>query len=252
MSRWRLEPGSVVVGDLHLDPARAEDAADFVAWVGALEGPALVVVGDLFDAWVGRGHEDSPGGAAVIEAFRDATARGVAVHLLHGNRDFLLGESFERRSGARVHPDGMEVELGDGTHLLLVHGDELCTRDLAYQRLRRVLRSGPVIGLAERVPLALSQRVARRLRRASVAAVAAKPSAEKAMQEDAVRRLARERGAGIVLCGHAHRSRDERLSDGPRWIVLDAYGGRLDVARVGEQGLGLESSGTRDRETAPA
>ena len=29
-------------------------------------------------------------------------------------------------------------------HREFVHGDELCTRDLGYQRLRRVLRAGPV------------------------------------------------------------------------------------------------------------
>lgn len=252
MRPTRLEPRTVLVGDLHLDPARAEDARPFTRWVEELDAPALVVVGDLFDAWVGRAHEDSPGGRAVIGALRAATARGIEVHLLHGNRDFLVGASFERASGAQVHAQGLVGVLDDGTRALVLHGDELCTRDVAYQRLRRVLRAPSVSWLAERVPLALGARVARRLRRASVTAVAQKPSAEKAMQEAALRAAAREHGAALVLCGHAHAARDEQLSDGPRWVVLDAFGGTRDVARLTRDGLELRGSGTPTREGVPA
>jgi UDP-2,3-diacylglucosamine hydrolase len=206
-----------------------------------------VIVGDLFDAWVGPAHESCPGARQVIQALADLTAAGTSVQVLHGNRDFLLGESFERASGAAVRPAGLDAVLEDGTHVALLHGDELCTLDHSYQRLRRVLRSRLVCSLAPRVPLSLGGAVARRLRSASVQAVAYKPSAEKQMQEPACRRAARERSAAVVVCGHAHRARDVQLSDGPRWLVLDAFGGGLDCLRVGARGaLGLVPSGARE------
>lgn len=232
MKRVELEPGTLIIGDLHLDPASAEDCARLVDWLAVLDAPRLVVLGDLFDAWVGPAHEELAGARAVLDGFAAQTARGTAIHVLHGNRDFLYGDSFASRSGARVHPDGLMASLEDGTSVCIIHGDELCTLDHAYQRLRRVTRSKSLSWLAPRIPLAIGGRVARRLRSASVQAVASKPSEEKAMQVQACRDLARASGAAVVVCGHAHLARDEELSDGPRWIVLDAFGGPRDVLQV--------------------
>ena len=254
----RLEAGTRIIGDLHLDPLSERDCDRLVAWLTDLEAPALVIVGDLFDAWVGPAHEGCTGSRRVLEALSELTASGTSVFVLHGNRDFLLGESFERSTGARVCPDGLEASLEDGTRVLFVHGDELCTRDHAYQRLRSVLRSAPVLALAPRVPLTLAGAVARRLRSASVQAVAYKPSAEKEMQEEACRLLARDRSAAVIVCGHAHRARDEQLSDGPRWLVLDAFGGgrdclqvlseaRLELCASGARGPDADCIGERDR-----
>ena len=246
-----VELGSqaVLIADLHLDPFDEGRCQQFAAWVRGLEVPHLVILGDLFDAWVGPAHERAPGSRLVMEAFRARSSEGTVL-VLQGNRDRLLGESFERGSGARVLRDGV-VGLGpDGRRVLLLHGDELCTRDLAYQRLRRVLRSWPVQWLGPRLPLWLSRRIARRLRRASEHAVALKLPEEKAVQPEAARREAGERGCGVLVCGHVHAARDEELAgafgaDGLRWIVLDAFGGRRDAVRVSPEGLELTASGFR-------
>ncbi len=241
-----LASGTLIIGDLHLDPQDLHDCERLLEWISDLRCPALVVVGDLFDAWVGPAHEAAPGASAVIEGFAALARRGTRVHLLHGNRDFLLGQSFASKSGASVHASGLDAVLCDGTRLTILHGDELCTRDHAYQRLRRVTRSAFVARLAPRLPMALAGLVARRLRSASVRAVAAKPSAEKAMQESACREIARARNAALVVCGHAHEARDEALCRGPRWIVLDAFGGARDVLQLGERGTAtLRGSGAR-------
>jgi hypothetical protein len=70
------------------------------------------------------------------------------------------------------------------------------------------------------------------LRRASVRAIAAKLPDEKSIQRDAVAEAAREHRAAIVLCGHAHAFRDEKVGE-TRWIVLDAFGGARDQTLVG-------------------
>ena len=232
-----LPAGTRIIADLHLDLASAEGPRAFLRWLaGETRIPALVVLGDLFDVWIGPSQERLPSAPPVLEGLRELSARGTHIVLVHGNRDFLLDRSFEARTGVRVLPDGFVGILPDATRALLIHGDELCTRDRGYQRLKRVVRSAPVRGLARAMPLSVGAWVARRMRRASVKAVAEKRPEEKSLQEQACRDLASEHRAELVVCGHAHEFRDVKLAGGPRWIVLDAFGGARDALEVGTAG----------------
>jgi UDP-2,3-diacylglucosamine hydrolase len=238
-----LPSGTKVIADLHLDVGTREGGERLLAWLAAEKDlPALVVLGDLFDVWVGPAQEAMPGAPPVIEALRDLAKRGSQVHIVHGNRDFLLDRSFAERTGARIHPRGFVGCIDRSKaglpprRVLFIHGDELCTRDKAYQRLKKVVRSRIVTGLAPRLPLPVASRIARALRRTSVRAVAAKPAQHKAVQEGAARYQAEVRHADAVVCGHVHVFRDMRFPTGPRWIVLDAFGGDRDVLEIEEDG----------------
>jgi UDP-2,3-diacylglucosamine hydrolase len=231
-----LEPGTRIVADLHLDLGDAERSRGFLKWLARQKGlPRLVVLGDLFDVWVGPAQERLPLGSAVLDGLRDLVARGTRLEVLHGNRDFLLDQSFEARTGARVHSSGI-VGIAGGSRVLLIHGDELCTKDLGYQKLKRRIRSAPVRALARALPLPIATRVARKLRRSSMSALTVKLPEEKAMQADACAELARIHRANTVVCGHAHAFRDEKLAEGTRWIVLDAFGGTRDLLEIGPEG----------------
>lgn len=233
LSTIALEPGSLVIADLHLDVA-SDDAREtgLERWLaGRPPPPRLIVLGDLFDAWIGPAQSELSSAKRVLELFARLTRAGTSVDLLRGNRDFLLGEDFEQRTGCKIWPDGFVGLVGD-QRVLFIHGDELCTLDHGYQRLRRVLRSGPVIWAAPKLPRSLALSVARRLRRASTRAVAMKPAAEKQQQESEVRRLAELNGCTTLVCGHAHVFRDVQLAGGPRWIVLGAFGESNDLLRV--------------------
>ncbi|HVS10098.1 MAG TPA: metallophosphoesterase [Planctomycetota bacterium] len=233
-----LEAGSAIVGDLHLDVgAGAARPERFEAWLAGLRDvPRLMILGDLFDAWIGPAQAELPAARSALGALRGLASRGTAIDVVPGNRDFLLEEGFERASGATVRPGGLVGVLEGGARVLLIHGDELCTLDRGYQRLRRVLRSAPVRWSAPRVPRPAALWVARRLRRASTQALAVKLSAETEQQVEAVRELARFHGASTLICGHAHRFRDETLAGGPRWIVVGAFGGPRDLLRVAPGG----------------
>ena len=231
-----IEPGTLVIADLHLDVSARAGTRGFEDWLDRLRDvPRLVILGDLFDVWVGPAQARLEGAPPVLDALRSLVRRGTAVELVPGNRDFLLGRAFEERTGVRLHAEGF-VGRRDGGRVLFVHGDTLCTRDVGYQRLRRVLRSAPIAWLAPRVPLSIATRLARRLRRASVRAVAAKLPEEKSIQRDAVSAAARAAQCATLVCGHAHAFRDETLEPGLRWIVIDAFGGDRDVLRVQADG----------------
>lgn len=232
---------ALFIADLHLDLMSPGGCDDFVAWLATLSDLAdLVILGDLFDVWVGPAQARLPGAVLVLDALRALHERGTRVHVVPGNRDFLLDRSFQDRTGAALYPEGFVAQWrtrdGDRRRCLSIHGDTLCTLDRGYQRLRRVLRSRPLLWLAPHLPLALGAHIGRRLRRASVQAVEAKLPEEKAMQVPAVCAAALAARADSLICGHAHSAKDVRLPDGPRWIVLDAFGGARDAA-------GLEPSG---------
>ncbi len=231
-----FEPGTSILCDLHLDLGKSDPSPEFETVLATLHGsPRLVILGDLFDYWVGPAQLGLAGAPRILDAMAGLSASGTRLDVLFGNRDFLLDRHFAERTGATLRPRGMIGVLPDGRRSLLIHGDELCTRDIGYQRLKRVLRSRFVQGLAPRLPLALSERLARRLRRASTAALQIKPSEEKTMQRDACEKLARECEAQHVICGHAHAYRDEVLEGGSRWLVLDAFGGARDSLTLGSE-----------------
>lgn len=101
------------------------------------EVDALYILGDLFEYWIG---DDSNQHENVIEALKKLTNRHIQVFLMHGNRDFLIGSAFEKKTGAVLLNDPILVEIF-GKKILLCHGDTLCTDDIEYQSFRDKIRS---------------------------------------------------------------------------------------------------------------
>ena len=230
---------SLFVSDLHLDGCRPEQLGAFVAF---LRGPArraqaLYILGDLFDVWVG---DDAMTGewAPVLDGLRALSDAGVAVSALHGNRDFLLGEAFARRTGVRLLPPRGVVDV-HGTPTLIEHGDLLCIDDAAYQRYRRLLRHPATLALLRSIPKGGRARLARRLRAASARALAAKSMQIMDVNPAEVRRVMRAAGVRRLIHGHTHRPAVHRFAlDGAcavravlgdwyerrSWLVADADG----------------------------
>jgi UDP-2,3-diacylglucosamine pyrophosphatase LpxH len=143
---------------------------------------------------------------------------------------------FTQATGVEVAQEGFVARLPDGSRVLFVHGDELCTLDVGYQRLKRFVRSRGARWILPRLPDAVGLGLAGRLRRVSTRSVAKKPAPAKQQQADEVRRLAALAQSQTLVCGHAHVFRDENLVGGTRWLVLDAFGGRRDVLELGADG----------------
>ena len=195
-----------------------------------------MILGDLFDSWIGPKQARLPASRAVLESLAERVSKGTCLEIVPGNRDFLMGADVERLTGGRVHPGGFVVD-GPGPRALFVHGDELCTRDAAYQRYKRRIQSPLARAVLPWLPLAVLRRIAARLRSESKRVVPLKDESERSIQPAAVRAAAADWDAEVLVCGHAHRWRDEVLADGPRWIILDAWGGPRDTLVVRSTGL---------------
>ena len=97
---------------------------------------ALFILGDLFEYWIG---DDSSYHENVISALKSLVERHVKVFLMHGNRDFLIGSTFEKKTGAILLKDPTLIKIY-GRKILLSHGDSLCTDDTEYQSFKNKVR----------------------------------------------------------------------------------------------------------------
>ncbi|MFT5176847.1 MAG: UDP-2,3-diacylglucosamine hydrolase, partial [Gammaproteobacteria bacterium] len=120
--------------DVHLSAQRPVQVERFLSF---LAGPcrsasAVYLLGDLFDEWLGDDDDRDPH-PRVLAALAQLTHGGVPVSIVHGNHDFLSAEEFTQRSGCRILDQPSLVQI-HGTPVVLLHGDQLCTRDENYQR----------------------------------------------------------------------------------------------------------------------
>lgn len=229
---------TLFVSDLHLSPEAPELTALFVRWLRerAADAERLYVLGDLFDAWIGDDddtYRDLEGALAAV------AAGGTRCFFQHGNRDFLIGRRFARRTGWTLLPDTARISLA-GEPVLLMHGDLLCTDDVPYQRFRRRVRNPLVQWLFLRQPLSKRRRIAADYRQKSAAAMAGKSAEIMDVNADAVCRFMRHHKVRRLIHGHTHRPADHRLTlddaAAHRHVLADwsAHGGEVLVAARGE------------------
>jgi UDP-2,3-diacylglucosamine hydrolase len=220
---------ALFISDLHLSEERPAANEQFIGFVeGEARGAgALYILGDFFEYWIGDDDLAAPFNAVMAGLLRGLTRHGVPVHLMHGNRDFLIGEEFCRATGAVLLPDPCVVEV-QGEKTLLAHGDTLCTDDHDYQAWRRVARSEQWQREFLARPREERRRLILGLREKSKKVIEAKPAQIMDVNDGAVVEALRAHGVRRLVHGHTHRpGRHRHLVDGQpceRWVLPDWYG----------------------------
>jgi UDP-2,3-diacylglucosamine hydrolase len=196
---------TLFISDLHLD---ADHPAITATLLDLLENrtsdcDALYILGDLFEVWVGDDDGD-PLHEQVADALKAVSDRGIPVFMIHGNRDFLLGESFARRCGATLLEEPSVIEA-HGQRIAVLHGDSLCTRDTQYMKFREMVRSQrwqqDFLGksLVER------QMIAQQARQQSMDANSNKASDIMDVTHQEVINLMHRLQVNVMVHGHTHR-----------------------------------------------
>jgi len=101
--------GSVwLASDVHLGantPATSEAFREFLK-LAAAEADALLLPGDIFDAWIGDDVAQMAPAWLVQDLLALKQVAGkIPVWLGRGNRDFLMGEALATGLGAKLLPD---------------------------------------------------------------------------------------------------------------------------------------------------
>ncbi len=129
------------ISDLHLEPDRPDISLAFFSFLEkyATKAQALYILGDFFNVWLGDDHRTDLS-IQVAEKLNALSQSGVSIKLMHGNRDFLMGENFAQSCGAELIEEPCLLEAFNET-LLLMHGDVLCTLDHDYMSFRNMVRN---------------------------------------------------------------------------------------------------------------
>jgi len=192
----------------------------------------------VFDTWIGDDQLQEPLAERVALGLRGIANTGVPVGMITGNRDFLLGEGFAEVAGAVLLPEQIVINLA-GTPTLLMHGDELCTSDVGYQKYRAFMRNKVYQRRFLALPYALRRGVAVFLRGRSRSATAAKSESILDVEQSAVEASFRTANVTRIIHGHTHRpARHHLVIDGrecERWVLADWYG-RGSYLEVDDEG----------------
>lgn len=214
---------TLFISDLHLSSERPAIGGLLLKFLSeqASHAEALYILGDLFEAWLG---DDliPPEVAPIIEALRTLSDAGTPVYIMHGNRDFLLGERFAALSGATLLDDPSVVDLY-GTPTLLMHGDLLCSDDRPYLEMRQMLRNPEWISgflakdAGERIAFAKS------LRERSKKETGEKAEAIMDVNAATVREYLTRHGVQRLIHGHTHRPAIHQAGGVERCVLGDWY-----------------------------
>jgi UDP-2,3-diacylglucosamine hydrolase len=201
------------LSDLHLEDPDSPCFATLTRILDGADADSVYILGDLTEVWVGD-DDDGPM-ALALKALLKRTAERCPVFLMHGNRDFLMGEGLSKETGITLISD--PKLLDDGT--LLAHGDAFCVDDEAYQEVRRLLRSEAWQQDILAQSLEARRELARNLREESRRTNANKATNIMDVSDAEVARVVKEHDAVRLIHGHTHRPGRHSYPWGYRYVL---------------------------------
>jgi UDP-2,3-diacylglucosamine hydrolase len=193
----------VFISDLHLSKEceTLNQQFDYFIENLATDYKTVFILGDFFNVWVGD-DQLNEWSYAIAKKLASLDNKGIKVKLMHGNRDFLLGNRFAQVAKCELISDP-HVLTCDGQAIVLSHGDDLCTLDKSHQRFRRLTRSRLFQVLFLKLPLALRLKIAQKMR------IKSQSGGKKRKIVDVVRQSVTERllvcQSNTIIHGHTHK-----------------------------------------------
>lgn len=199
------EPVTYFIADLHLANNRPDITNCFLNFLKheAIKAQSLYILGDLFEAWIGD-DDDSAYLATIAQALTTLSGFGTKIYYIHGNRDFLLGQRFAQKSAMELLPEIDLIHLY-GKDIVIMHGDTLCTKDIAYQKFRKKSRSWWWQALIKSLPLFVRKKIAADYRKRSAAATAIKSQDIMDVTPEEVVTCLENYQSQLLIHGHTHR-----------------------------------------------
>lgn len=218
---------TLFISDLHLDDKEPHRTDWFLTFLSgpAAQSEALFILGDLFEYWIG---DDALSDSArqVAHGVSTLASSGVPCRFLHGNRDFLLGSRYAGDAGLQLLQEPIVVDLY-GTDTLLLHGDILCTDDLAYQAFRAQSRDPEWQASILALPAEERLRLAQDAREASRSHTGSVSMEIMDVNPIAVTEAFRKYGVARMIHGHTHRPARHLVDlddvQGERLVLADWY-----------------------------
>lgn len=225
------EVRQVLISDLHLSPEEPALVQAFLALLDdCLALPQLnrlFILGDWFEVWIGddayltlsedarQNHWLTP----LIVKLKKLRVAGCKILVMHGNRDFLLGQPFCSLFGGELIYEPYYLTVGQQSYRL-EHGDALCTDDKKYQFFRKMMRNRFTQWYLLNKSLTKRLAIADKLRQKSQQNNANKAAYIMDVNEDAAIQAIADSDA--LLHGHTHRPAIHQTTiDKKRYVLGD-------------------------------
>jgi UDP-2,3-diacylglucosamine hydrolase len=210
------------IADLHLTDHQPEIYQRFKAFLDtkARKADALYILGDLFEYYLGDDTLSEVSQAVCEDLKILSTDYQTQCFFMPGNRDFLVAKDFAKNAKLTILKDPTPIQI-KGQTIVLSHGDELCTDDVEYQKVRQQLRSKPW------QEWFLSQSINERIEFAKQARLKSQQHTQSVSDEImdvnqiAVEKLFQNYQANYLLHGHTHRPAFHINGDKQRMVVGD-------------------------------
>ena len=216
------------ISDLHLDPSRPDSTQWFAKFMDKSSRilSQIYILGDLFEVWIGDDGRDAMGQGEVENILKVGVDAGMEIFFIHGNRDFLVGREFEKRTGCRILPDPTLVTL-DMNAVLLTHGDLLCTDDIEHQNARKeMITSKWKIAFLDK-SIDTRKETALEMRKQSDLNKQTKSMETMDVNQQHVEKVMKEHGVVTMIHGHTHKPAVHEFNlDGQparRYVLGDWY-----------------------------
>lgn len=246
MTGSKLNPPIYVISDLHLNSADPKTLALLLKLLepGLFRARSLVILGDLFDVWLG---DDVPNAIAELVAthLKRLSLSGVSVYFLPGNRDFLMGNAFCQAAGMELLHEPL-ILASPQSGVGLIHGDVLCTEDGQYQRFREKTRQPDWQRKILSLPIIVRRMLGyfarwKSQRHGQKLEIEAKGISDAA--PEAITKIIAQHGLRHLIHGHTHRMGIHRLtpSQATRWVLGDWHEAKGSVITINDDEIALHS-----------
>jgi len=211
---------SLIISDLHLTNVE-KDKIDFFANFCkkyASKADQLFILGDLFNTWIGD-DLSLVSYKEIINTLRDLS-KDTKVFVMAGNRDFLLSKQFELKSGCKLIREPYTLEH-NANKFLLIHGDSLCTDDINYQKLKRILRNPITQFIFLKLSKNIRLKLTGQLRNKSIEAQKYKTEELMDVNQETTDLLMSNYSGFDLIHGHTHRQKTHIEEKYTRYVLGD-------------------------------
>jgi UDP-2,3-diacylglucosamine hydrolase len=224
---------TLIISDLHLTHVE-EDKINFFnkfCNVYASKADQLFILGDFFNTWLGDDVSIS-NYKEIISTLNKLTEK-TKVFVMAGNRDFLLSHKFEVETGCKLIKEPYILEHNT-KKFLLIHGDSLCTDDVNYQKLKKVLRNPIVKFIFLHLPKSTRLKLTGQLRKKSIKAQSYKSETIMNVNQLAADKLMTKYPEYDLIHGHTHRQNTHIMNGYTRYVLGDWDTCKGNAIKLGE------------------
>lgn len=235
----------LLIADLHLNEERPDITEAFLLFLRTKvpDCESLYILGDFFNVWLGddaMGHFEKK----IAASLSQVAETGVKIYIMHGNRDFAIGKTFCKLAGCELLNDPSQVDFYQQP-VLLSHGDIFCTKDISYQRTRRLLRNPFILYVLRLLPVRIRKYIAVQIRTKSKHKRTQKKAEIMDVTPEVILSTLEQYQLQLLIHGHTHRPAVHQLvvnGKPAQRIVLGDWEPNGQVLRVTRDGYFLEAA----------